>query len=466
MRRVTMAFVLSTCLFGTAVLSGCGAKEAFQQDQGSPLSVEVAKATAGWISKGPVYTGTVQPDQEVQIVPKIAGKITSIPVSVGSRVKAGDTLFTLDDRDLRNAVARAQAAVEAAQAAVQTAETQQQASVNQANGAAVQAKSGVIQAQNGLTQAQSQVQQLENALTIAKQALDDATTNKQRYEQLYAQNAASKKDLEQAETTYVNAQANYQRAQEQLDAAKGALATAQQALGNANEGYQTAQQQVEVAQSTAGIEASRKALVQAQVNLKTAQDQLADATVTSPINGIIGVKNAEIGDMVSPQMPQPVLVVANLDTVKILVYVPANAINHLKVGDPVMVKAVALNQYFKGQVKNISPLDEKGKGYPVLISVPNKDLILKSGMVTEVNLLAPDAKQGIVIPTAAVVQDNGKSYVYVADHNQARRKEVTIAQQEGSQTLVTSGLNDGDSVITSQLPLLKDNAQITVQQKS
>jgi HlyD family secretion protein len=74
-------------------------------------------------------------------------------------------------------------------------------------------------------------------------------------------------------------------------------------------------------------------------------------------------------------------------------------------------------------------------------------------------------KQGIVISTA-VVQDNGKSYVYVVDHNQDRCKEVTIAQQEGSQTLVTSGLIVGDSVITSQLPLLKDNAQITVQQKS
>jgi HlyD family secretion protein len=466
MRRVTVSLVLSTCLFGTAVLSGCGAKEAFQQDQGAAVSVHTARATSGWISKGPVYTGTVQPSQQVQVVPKISGKIATIPVAVGSRVKAGDTLFTIDDRDYRTAVERAQAAVDAAQAAVQTAQTQQQSTLNQANSAAVQAQNGLIQAQNGVAQAQSNVQQLENALTMAKQALDDAATNKQRYEQLYAQNVVPKTQLEQAETAYVNAQANYQKTQEQLEAAKAALATAQQSVGTANAGYETAQKQVQVAQSTAGVEAAQKNLEQAKVNLKAAQDQLADATVTSPIDGIVGVKNADVGDMVSPSMPQPVVVVANLDTVKILVYVPASAINHLKVGDPVMVKAVALNQYFKGEVKHISPLDEKGKGYPVEVSVPNKDLRLKSGMVTEVNLLGPDAKQGIVVPTAGVVQENGKAYVYVSENNQARRKEVTIAQQEGSQTLVTSGLKDGDVVIVDQLPLLKDGAKISVQQDS
>lgn len=465
MGKSRVAVVLSTCLLSAAMVSGCGAKDAFQQEQNATVSVEVAKATSGWISKGPVYTGTVQPDQEVQVVPKIAGKIATFPAAIGTRVKAGDVLFTLDDRDLRTSVSQAEAAVAASQAQVQAAETQQQSSVNQASGGAVQAKSGMLSAQGAVEQAQNAVNQAENALTMAKQTLDDATTNKNRYEQLYNQNVIPKSQLEQFETAYVNAQANYQIALKNVDAARAGLSIAQDSLNNASSGYQTAQNQVGVAQSTSGIEVARQALKQAQVNLEKAKDTLSDATVTSPIDGIVGVKNADVGDMVSPQMAQPVLVVANLDIVKILVYIPATEINHVKVGDPVMVKSVPLNTYFKGQVINISPLDEKGKGYPVLISVPNKDLQLKSGMVTEVNMLGPDAKQGILIPSSSVVQDGGKSYVFVADNNAARRKEITIAQQEGSQTLVANGIKEGDTVIVSQLALLKDQTKITIQQK-
>lgn len=464
MRKATVMCTLSAFVLGTVLLTGCGAQSTL--DQGANVvSVQVSKATDGWLGSGPVYTGTVQPQQEVKVLPKISGKIASFPVTLGTRVKVGQTLFTLDDRDLRTAVERAQAAVDAAQAQVQVAETQQQSAVNQAAGGAVSAKSGVIQAQNAVAQALSTVNAAQNAVVVAKQALDDAAANKQRYEQLYQANVIPKIQLEQAETAYVKAQADYSNAQKNLQAAQAGLANARQGLGNASQGYATAQQQIQVAQSIAGVEASQQALQQALVNLKAAQDTLSDATVTSPIDGIVGVKNAEIGDMVGPQMTQPVVVVANLDTVKILVYMPATAINTLKVGDPVMVKAMPLDTYFKGQVSHISPLDQQGKGYPVEISVPNKDLQLKAGMVAEVHLLGPDAKRGIIVPASALWQEDGKNYVYVAVNNIARRQEVTVVQRNGSQVLLSAGVRDGDAVIINQLPLLKDQTPIYIEAK-
>ncbi|UOF92165.1 efflux RND transporter periplasmic adaptor subunit [Fodinisporobacter ferrooxydans] len=464
MRKVTLSLMFSTLLAGATAVSGCGAQATVEHVNGTPLAVRVTHVTQGWMSQGPVYIGTAQPSQEVQIMAKIFGKVAAVNVSVGSRVKAGDTLFTLDDKDIRDAVAQAQAAVASAQAGVQTAATQQQSAANQASSGAVQAKGGMIQAQTAVNQAQNAVVQAQNGVATAKQALDDATTNKSRYEQLYAQNVIPKAQLEQYETAYVNAQAAYENAQKALQTAQNNLASAQQALQNASSGYETAQNQVNIAQSQAGIQASEQAVKQAQASLQAAEDQLADTVVKSPINGIVGVKNLEVGDIVNPNLPgAPIMDVANLDTIKVLVYLPASVINQVKTGDPVMVKAVALNQYFKGTVKHISPLDDLGKGYPVEVSVPNPDLALKKGMVTEVSLLTPQSKHGILVPTAAIVHENGKTYVYVDDHDIAKRKEIVIDAQEGAQTLVTSGLNDNEQVVASQLSLIKDAQKITAE---
>lgn len=453
MQKRKTALVICSFLAGITILSGCGS-EATMQQVNSPLSVQVAEATNGWISQGPVYIGTIQPEREIQTLPKVPGKVASVNVSVGSHVKAGDTLYTLDNKDFRDAVNQAQAAFAAAQAGVQTATTQQQASLNQASGGAVTAKSGLIQTQNAVTQAQ-------NAVTMTKQALDLATTNKNRYEQLFAANAVSKSDLDTINNAYVKAQTDYSNAQ-------AALAAAQQAMQNASSGYQTAQSQIQVAQSTAGIIQSKEAVKTAQAALQAAQDQLADTTIKSPIDGIVGIKNINPGDFVNPDFPstEPVMVVASMDPVKVLVYIPANTINSVKVGDSVMLKVVALNTYFEGQVKNISPLDNQGKGYPVEISVPNPKLQLKKGMVTEVSLLGPNSKQGILIPTSAIFHNNGKTYVYVDNNNVAKQKEVVIGQQQGSQTLVTNGLHTGDIIITNQLSQLKDSMKIKVDTQS
>lgn len=200
---------------------------------------------------------------------------------------------------------------------------------------------------------------------------------------------------------------------------------------------------------------------QAEVGANIARDALNDATVVSPIDGIIGAKNAEVGEMVSAQ--SPVLVVANLDTVTILTYLPADQINNVQEGNQVQVKATAFNYMTTGTVKNISPLDEKGKGYPVQVSVANPGLKLKSGMLAEVRILAPDSRRGIVIPASALVKEQGKTFVYTVQGDKAKRVEVKEIEEKGSEALV-SGLAKDTRVISSNVALLSDQASIEVKQ--
>ncbi|WCK54276.1 efflux RND transporter periplasmic adaptor subunit [Aneurinibacillus sp. Ricciae_BoGa-3] len=487
MRKVSLLLALSLCA-STAAIAGCSTNAAVTQD--IPTQVTTAIAANGSITMGPVYTGTIQASDEVRILPKIGGKVVSLPVDVGTSVKSGQTLFTIDNKDYRNNVAKAEAAVQSAVAGVQGAETQQQASLVQAKGAAtaaqgsmVQAKTGIISSQAAINQAQSSVDTLthnlgtlDNAVKTAQQAEKDAQTALTRAQSLFNAGAAPQSALDQAQTGYVNAQAavktamiNRQNWQVALDAAKKALVTAQNSLQNAGSGYSTAasgyqnaESGIGVAGSNAGIEAMQSNVNAAQVNLKIAQDALGDTVVYSPINGIVSAKNIQAGEMVSPQSPVAPLVITNIDTVKVLVYIPANQINGIKTGDKVQVKAVALNTVATGTVTNISPSDSQGKGYPVMVTVQNPTHILKAGMVADVTLVDPAAKQGIIVPSSAIVNEGGKMYVIAVENGIAKRKAVTVGQQQGSQALVTAGISPGTRVVTDNAAGLSDGDKVVI----
>ncbi|MFC3883516.1 efflux RND transporter periplasmic adaptor subunit [Bacillus songklensis] len=544
-------------LGGLLVVSGCGASAQQTFKSSSPVSVEVSGVQEGLIGNGKVYAGTVTPSEEVKIMSKIPGKVVDMPVEVGTKVKAGQVLLKLEDKDLQNSLDKANAAVAAAEANVESAKTAREASIAQADTGVVQSKSGMVQsksgmvqskngivqskngmvqskggmvqsksgiiqsenamvqAQDNITKAQSAVIQAEdgvkdNAITLkkAEQALKDAKTNHDRMKGLFEESLVSKVQLEQAETALVNAQAAYDSAkvashtvQNKLETAKKAFTAAQEAYANAkeaytnakeaytnaqegfanaqegytnaqevyetakegydtaSEGYASAQKQAEIAKSESGIKASEQMLKQAQVNVKAAKDALDDAIVTSPINGVIGAKYAEKGEMISNQAP--VLVLANFDKVKVLTYIPTSEINEIEQGSQVQVNAIDFDFTTKGVVKTISPFDEKGKGYPVEVEVPNPNFKFKAGMIVDLRLIPKGAEQGILVPVKALEREKGKAYVYVVRGDKVSRREVKIGKREGSFIMVKEGLSENDMIVTSNLALLSDSATIS-----
>lgn len=530
MKQVIGSLSLSSIL----IISGCSASAQEVFNESVPVSVKVRSTHEELIGTGKAYAGTVTPSEEIKIISKIPGKVIDMPVEVGSSVKAGQVLFKLEDKDLRNAVEKAEAAVAAAEANVEAATMAQKSAVLQAkngvvqskngmvqakggevqaNGGVIQSKSGVIQAKNGMVQAQDGVTKAQNAmkqaenavedskiiLNKAEQALKDATVNRDRMKGLFEESLVSKVQLEQAETALVSAQSAYasakianDNAQDKVTVAQKGLEAAQKAYENAKaayenatagtgnasagydnaaqgaenaaEAYKNAQELVKAAESTAGIKASQKAAKQAQVNAKIAKDTLSDAIVLSPINGVVGMKNAEKGEMVSNQ--SPVLVLANFEKVKVLTYIPANEINDVQQGNQVQVKAAAFGFVTTGTVKTVSPFDEKGKGYPVEIEVPNPDFKLKAGMIADIRLIPPDAKQGILVPSKAVVHEGKKTYVFVVKGKHAKRKEVKVEKSEGSLVMVKEGLTPDDQIITNNLSLISEGTEINYSQES
>ena len=133
----------------------CGKKE--EKTEISKVAVEVENPTTGELTNDTTYIGTVEPQQQVYVTPKVSGTVTAAYFEVGDTVKEGDVLFKIDD--------------EAAQLQMKSAE----ASYSQAQAGVTAATSGSRDLQN--YQTERSIQQLKDSLDDAENNIDDLKDN-------------------------------------------------------------------------------------------------------------------------------------------------------------------------------------------------------------------------------------------------------------------------------------------------
>ena len=444
MKNKTLFAAISLLLVAAPSLTGCSSNVIEVSSQEVSVNVKTATAYEGFLNNGPIFTGTIQANEEVTVVPKFSGRIASVPVEVGMTVKKGDLLFSLEDQDLKNQSRQSEAALGVAKSGIEAAKSSY--------------KTGVIAAENGLNQAASTVEQFKNSLEeinasekkVAKN-LADAQTNLNRTKELYAAGAVSKSQLEQAETAFVTAESA-------MKSVEVSRKTAQDKLSTAEVAYKNAKAQLQIAKENPQVTVSEEQLKQAEAAAQIVNHNLAEASIVSPITGTISSVNSAAGEIVGPQTA--VVVVSDINNVRVLVYVPAEKVNTIRVGDTVQVKTAAADTSSIGKVSNISPVGVEGKGYPVEILVNNSELKLKPGMVSEVMFVEADHSEGIIIPAKALVEKDGKTFIYVVEEGHAKLTEVEVGEATDSQVSVNSGLAPSAKVVTTKVEVLEDGMNI------
>jgi HlyD family secretion protein len=402
-------FVLTIVLSAGMLLSACSQKPSpagLQQEIEDPIAVNVAKVEKSTVESLNILNGKVKPAQEVSIVSKVPGKVDKINFEVGDKVNKGDVLFTIDDSDLR-------------------------LQFNQTDAALALAKSG----------AQQTVSSLKAALVAAETSVNNARLNLERMQQLYDAGAVSKQALESAET-------GLKVAEEQYNSAKTSYDLAQK--GNSASG---------------GIASTEAQIKQAQAAYDIAKSQLENASVESPISGVVATRDIDIGEMVGSGMPA--MTVIDISTVTIDINVPESIVNKIHVNDTVdvVVQAVSDNPV-QGRIVSISPsADQRTMSYPVKIKVSNEDGLLKGGMFAEIKLKADKAEDVIAVPVSSVVDESGKKFVYVVNGDKAEKREITIGFSNDASVQVLSGLNEGETIVVKGQNQLTDGAKITIIEK-
>jgi multidrug efflux system membrane fusion protein len=210
----------------------------------------------------------------------------------------------------------------------------------------------------------------------------------------------------------------------------------------------------------------------AKAQTAEAQVSLGDTTLAAPFSGDIVKKSVELGAFVGPGVPAFVL--ASTDLVKIVVGVPDTAVRSVKVGQPVDVAIDAFpSRTFHARISRISSAaDTTTRNFDVEVAIPNRDHLLKVGMIGSLQLAHGEGAvekpvTSLLVPLSAIVQANGGKYgVFVTSRSAAgdiaSLHSVEIGAVNGTDVIVVSGLSVGERIITAGANLLKDGQRVEV----
>jgi len=246
-------------------------------------------------------------------------------------------------------------------------------------------------------------------------------------------------------------------------AIRDAVISAQSGVRSAQISVTTAQRNAErsATLNQAGAVADRDLEV-ARTQLATGQAQLADArtrlaqarkqqentVITAPIAGIVSARPVSAGDVVAPGTP--LFTIIDPRSMRLEGSVPAEQLGSLRVGTPVRF---SVNGYpgrtFSGTIQRISPAaDPATRQIPVVVTLPNEDGVLVSGLFAEGRVEA-SARQAITIPVGAVDERGVAPTVLRVRAGKAERVPVRLGTRdsETDRVEVISGLQAGDTVL-------------------
>lgn len=454
------------------MLGGCGksGKGGGEMKGGAPggmpmaqvhtaTAVKTQKIELSSISNEYMYSGSIQPSDEVDVSCKISGTVATVNFDVGDSVKAGDVLFTMDTESIEKTVKVSEASVNSAQTSVATAQN----NLAMANGATMQTQ--IENAKNAITSAQSALKNAQTTVDNAKVSLDNAKIQLNKAEkdyndntQLFEAGGLSQESMNNYKDTYDKAKNSYTQAELSLEQANTQYQSAQDSLTQANTNYdilvnQTSKENVVKAQDS--LNSANAQLESSKAQLESSKQNLKDAVVKAPVSGIVSQCNVTAGTNLS-QATIP-FVIINTDSVDVKVNVAEQIINSIAQGDTVRIKVPTLSdEEFEGRISSISPDANSDGTYEVKINIPNEDGTLKSGMFAEVYLTKEKSDNAVVIPRDSVITKEGESYVFSVENSTAKKNVVEIGIDNGDMVEITSGLSEGMTIVTEGQTYLAD----------
>ncbi len=391
------------------IASGCGKAE---KEKEPVVSVQTTPAQRAPISQIISAEAVVYPLEQATIAPKISSTIKKFYVQRGARVKKGQLLAELENKDLS-------AAAESSKGDFELAEANYATTVG-----------------SSLPQ---QIQKAELDAVAAKSNFDAQQKVYESRKQLFQQGAIPRKDMDSAEVAFLQARSQNEQAQKQL--ADLQRVGKQQALKSA--------------------EGSRAS---AEGHMRAAQALLSYSRITSPIDGVVTDRPLYEGDLATAN--QPLLTVMNTFRLIAKAHIAQSEAAVLKVGNPAELKIPGLDEPIKGRVSLVSPaLDSGSTTIEVWVEAAKPDPALKPGMTVELSMTAKTVKDAIVVPASAVFKNaEGADYVLLAGSDEkAHQKTVQLGIRNSDLAQIAGGIDRGDPVITTGGYAVPDGTQIKIE---
>lgn len=214
---------------------------------------------------------------------------------------------------------------------------------------------------------------------------------------------------------------------------------------------------------------SREEYDLAEANYKSAQAesqyisaQLAKATVRAPFSGTIGLRYISEGTYVTPSTPIAKLV--NTDQLKLTFAIPEKYSGQVQKDAELTFTTAGSPKEYTAQVYAIEPgVDVTTRTLKMRAVTENKTGDLVPGTFANVFLPLATVDDAIMVPTEALIPiQNGKK-IFIAKNGLAKEVEVETGSRTADAVRVLSGLNAGDTILTSGIMILKEGSPVNVE---
>lgn len=380
-----------------------------------PKVTTIALKRSSFVVKLP-ENGIVQRPRVVTVPTLVAGNLGEINVKPGDAVSAGEILATVENPTLESDAAGSRADYQSAVANIQTAR------INEQN-----ARVGYVA-----------------AVQTAKSNLDEAQRVYNADVALYNGKAIPRNQLDTDRAKLDQMRVQYRQAVEQLR------------LG-AVTGY--GQNSVQYAQA-----AARKAQILNEQN----QQQLAFERITAPFAGIVQTVATEPSDPLTQLRPgdpvtqgEALFTIAASSRYIVKAEVDEQDVINVRPGQPVNVTGEDFPGTIAGHVTTIAPdaiksTDPSSTARQVLttIALDRSPSFLRDGMTVNVDILTTDIRNVVGVPTAAIVKNGKRSFLWVVRGKRLAKIPVTLGPANDTQTVVKSGVTAGERVVAQPDPTL------------
>lgn len=210
------------------------------------------------------------------------------------------------------------------------------------------------------------------------------------------------------------------------------------------------------------LEKAKLGLKSAKVQKATLQEQINKTTIKAPFSGVVTAKLSEIGAFAAPGVP--LLQITDISTLKFTVNVPESNLKQFQPNQNYNISADVFPELtLNGKLSMIGSKANIGNSFPVQFQIENtKQSTIKSGMFGKVSLSKNEVKQGIIIPSSAIINNENQAQVYIVKNGKSVLQTITISKNIGNRTIVSSGLNVGDIIVTNGFINLFDGANLSI----
>ncbi|HEY0761428.1 MAG TPA: efflux RND transporter periplasmic adaptor subunit [Pyrinomonadaceae bacterium] len=379
-----------------------------------PLEVDVVQVQEQNVPIYSEWIGTTDGMVNADIRSQVSGYLLRRNYTEGAFVRTGQLLFEIDPRPF-------------------------EAVVNQAKADLARAEAQLGQAVSQLEQAQAQLAQSNSGLLQAEANQRKSQLDVDKFVPLFAQRAVTQQDMD-------NAVQSNDASKAQVDAARSQIRASAAAVANAN----------------ASIVAAKAQVNSAQAVVKTAELNLGFTKIVSPIDGIVGIAAAQVGDLVNPTSGV-LTTVSTVDPIRVYFTVSEqDYLNYVKQNPTAAQRSAAEKQLeLELYLADGSLYPHNGKFYIADRQVdtqtgsiriagvfPNPDNILRPGQYGRVRAATSVQENALLVPQRAVNQLQGLYRVaVVGSDNKVSIRTITPGPTVGQMWVVQDGLKPGETVM-------------------